>query len=188
MQAGGTQQGGLMASFSGLDVILDSNIPTTNGAGTNEDVILVLAKEDFILMESPIFARNPDVGSGNGLIRFEIFQHSAFLSKRYPKSASVISGTGLVASTFQEPCASGPSFVLVGDGSLLEGEGPLERAFHVGLRLPVTQPVNGVVSAQTLSDTSAQWKAANGSGISTAFPADTASSIAVSVKSRCVLA
>ena len=52
-------------------------------------------------MESPIFARvNADVGSGNGLIRFEIFQHSAFLSKRYPKSASVISGTGLAAPSF----------------------------------------------------------------------------------------
>src|SRR5262249_19944505 len=100
-QAGGTQNSGLMASFSGIDVILDANIPTANGAGTNEDVILILAREDFILMESPIFARvNPDVGSGNGLIRFEIFQHSAFLSKRYPKSASVISGTGLVAPTF----------------------------------------------------------------------------------------
>src|SRR5262249_52648153 len=68
-QAGGTQNSGLMASFSGIDVVLDANGATTNGAGTNEDVIIILAREDFILMESPIFARvNPDVGSGNAAI------------------------------------------------------------------------------------------------------------------------
>ena len=36
----------------------------------------------------------------SGLIRIEIFQYAAFLSKRYQKSASVISGTGLAAPSF----------------------------------------------------------------------------------------
>jgi hypothetical protein len=52
-------------------------------------------------MESPVFAKADDsVGSATGMVRFTIFQHSAFLWKRYPKSASVISGTGLAAPSF----------------------------------------------------------------------------------------
>jgi hypothetical protein len=41
-----------------------------------------------------------DVGSGNGLIRYQVFAHSQFLSKRYPKSITVISGSGLAAPSF----------------------------------------------------------------------------------------
>jgi hypothetical protein len=52
-------------------------------------------------MESPLFARvDEGVGSATGVIRYSLFQHTAFLSKRYPTSASVISGTGLVAPSF----------------------------------------------------------------------------------------
>jgi Phage capsid family len=100
-QAAGQNTGGFVSNLMGLNVVQDASIPTTLGASTNEDVILVLASEDFILLESPPFARvNEFVGSGTGAIRFELFSHSAFLSKRYPKSATVISGTGLAAPTF----------------------------------------------------------------------------------------
>lgn len=98
MQAAGAQDGGFVSNWAGLDVILDANVGTTYGAGTNEDEIYIVAMEDLYLAEGPLFSRVfEDVGSGNGLIRYQVFAYSAFLSKRYPKSISVISGTGLVA-------------------------------------------------------------------------------------------
>ena len=100
-QAAGSQSGGFVDNFAGLRVVLDNNIPTNLGAGTNEDRVIVLASEDFLLLEGPVFARTfEDVGSGTGMIRFDLFSHTAFLSKRYPASASVVSGTGLVSPVF----------------------------------------------------------------------------------------
>lgn len=100
-QAVGTQNGGFVNGFAGLQVIVDNNIGTAYGTGTNEDEIYVVALQDMYLMEGPLMARVWDsVGSGTGVIRYQVFSHSAFLSKRYPASISVLSGTGLVAPTF----------------------------------------------------------------------------------------
>lgn len=100
-QASGTQDNGFADTFAGLRVILDSNVGTTYGTGTNEDEIYVVARQDMYLAEGPLFSRVfEDVGSGNGLIRYQVFAYSAFLSKRYPGSITVISGTGLAAPTF----------------------------------------------------------------------------------------
>lgn len=100
-QAVGTQDGGFANGFAGLQVIIDNNVGTTYGTGTNEDEIYVVALQDLYLMEGPLMARVWDsVGSGTGVIRYQVFSHSAFLSKRYPASISVLSGTGLVAPTF----------------------------------------------------------------------------------------
>jgi hypothetical protein len=101
LQAAGTQDNGMLRSFSGLRVVIDPSIGITYGASTNEDEIYVVASNDLILMEGPLMARVfEDVGSGTGVIRYQVFAHSAFLSKRYPASITVISGTGLVAPTF----------------------------------------------------------------------------------------
>lgn len=101
MQAGGKQDKGFVTSFGGLKVIADPNIGTTYGASTNEDEVYVVASNDLILQEGPLMARVfEDVGSGSGNIRYQVFAHSAFLSKRYPKSITVVSGTGLVSPTF----------------------------------------------------------------------------------------
>ncbi len=97
-QAAGTQDNTMVTSMGGLRVILDANITITAGASTNEDKIYVLASSDFYLAEGPLFSRVfEDVGSGNGLIRYQIFAYSAFLGNRYPKSLCIISGTGLTA-------------------------------------------------------------------------------------------
>lgn len=100
-QAGGQQDMGFAYNIAGLRVLKDKNIGILYGAGTNEDEIYILASEDFLLMEGPLMARvHDDVGSGNGLIRYAVFAFSAFLSKRYPKGATVMSGTGLVTPAF----------------------------------------------------------------------------------------
>jgi len=101
MQAVGTQDQGFAQTLGGIEILQDPNITTAGGAGTNEDRIYVLAREDFILMEGPLMARVfDDVGSGTGVIRYQCFAFSSFLSNRYPKSLTIISGTGLVTPTF----------------------------------------------------------------------------------------
>ena len=90
-----------MNSFSGLRIVYDANIATNYGASTNEDEIYVVASPDLILQEGPLMAKvYEEVGSGTGTVRYQVFSFSAFLSKRYPASITVISGTGLVVPVF----------------------------------------------------------------------------------------
>lgn len=99
-QAAGAQDNGFTTNIAGLEPIKDRNVGTALGAGT-EDEVYVLSRQDFILMEGPLQTRVfEDVGSGTGTIRYQVFAHSAFLSNRYPKSLTIISGTGLIAPTF----------------------------------------------------------------------------------------
>lgn len=100
-QALGTQDMGFTETIAGLRVLRDNNITASYGASTNEDKIYVLASQDFLFAEGPLYAKvYEDVGSGTGTIRYQVFADSLFLSGRYPTSCSVIYGTGLVAPTF----------------------------------------------------------------------------------------
>jgi HK97 family phage major capsid protein len=100
-QGVGGQDGGFIQTVAGLRVIVDPNIATNYGAGTNEDEIYVVSLQDLILMEGPLYTRVfEEVGSGTGVIRYQVFGHSAFLGNRYPTAITAISGTGLVTPTF----------------------------------------------------------------------------------------
>jgi HK97 family phage major capsid protein len=89
-------------NLAGLDVVVDANLPTNQGAGTNEDVILVTRSSDLWLMEdAPVKTRTDEsVLSGNLTVRLQAWNYFAFTSERYSKSTAQISGTGLVAPTF----------------------------------------------------------------------------------------
>lgn len=94
-----TQQ--VVGNLQGLPVVTDPSIPTNLGAGTNEDVILVMKADDLLLYESSVRSRVlPDVGSGNLTVRLQVYGYLAFTAERYPKSISKITGTGLQAPTF----------------------------------------------------------------------------------------
>ncbi len=88
----------------GLPVITDANVITTNGAGSNEDVIIVGNTQEAHLWEQ-----------GNGeplLLRFEqpkaaeldltmiVYGYSAFTANRYPNAFALVGGTGLITPTF----------------------------------------------------------------------------------------
>lgn len=102
----GLVYGQIVGSLMGLPVITDASMPSTwsagaPGAGT-EDAILVARTPDFVLWEdAPMqfyFEQTPSTAPGQirlAVGRF-VFAHFA----RYPKSISVIGGTGLVAPTF----------------------------------------------------------------------------------------
>ena len=97
----GTQDGGFIQTLAGLEVLKDNNITTTAGSSTNADKVYILVSQDFLLAEGPLYAKvHEGVGSGTGAIRYTVFAHSAFLSKRYPTGAAISTGTGLAAPTF----------------------------------------------------------------------------------------
>ena len=100
-QAAGTQDGGVTGMIAGLPVVLDANIGTTYGTGTNQDEIYVVRAADMPLMEGPIRTRVMEqVLSGDLAVRLQLFNYSAFASERYAKSIAIISGTGLVSPSF----------------------------------------------------------------------------------------
>ena len=86
-------------------MIVDANIPTNLGAGTNEDTVLVYRAEDVWLLEdSPIKTRldeSSPAGTTNSLaVRLLVFNYFAYSSERYSKASAQITGTKLVPPTF----------------------------------------------------------------------------------------
>jgi HK97 family phage major capsid protein len=100
---GGVVSEGLVGSIQGLPIYVDANIPSTLGASTNEDRIIVVATPETYLYEEstgPFLETFPDVGSGTLTVRFRLHNYWAQINNRRPKAISVISGTGLAAPTF----------------------------------------------------------------------------------------
>lgn len=92
---------GPVGQLQGLPVYLDSNLPTTLGSGTNEDVIHVLRASDLLLYESPIRTRVlPDVGSGTLTVRLQVYGFIAFTAERHPESIVELGGTALAQPSF----------------------------------------------------------------------------------------
>jgi len=100
---GGVVAEGAVGSIQGLPVFTDANIPTTLGASTTEDRIIVAAVPELYLWEDqsgPYLETFRDVGSGSLTVRFRMHNYYAQAHARRPKAISVISGTGLVTPTF----------------------------------------------------------------------------------------
>ncbi|MFJ4365074.1 phage major capsid protein [Streptomyces chartreusis] len=91
----------VVGQMHGLPVVTDPSMPTTLGAGTNQDVIHVLRASDLLLYESGLRSRVlPEVGSSTLTVRLQVYGYLAFTAARYPKSVVEIGGTGLVAPSF----------------------------------------------------------------------------------------
>lgn len=97
----GGQDNGFTDDIAGLRVVRDNNITVLEGTSTNQDRVYVLASQDFYFAEGPMYSRiDESLGQVSGAVGINIFADSLFLSNRYPKSCSIISGTGLVAPSF----------------------------------------------------------------------------------------
>lgn len=97
----GVESQGFVGVIQGLPVFIDPNIPINLGAGTNEDRIIAARTDDVILYEGTPKAeafRETKADQLSVLIRF--YNYAALHASRYPKSISVIAGTGLVTPTF----------------------------------------------------------------------------------------
>jgi len=97
--AGAPQYPGIAGKLFGVPVVLDGNMPSNLGAGTNETRILAADFRDAILFGdsmAPAQLRFEDVLSGTLQVRLLVYGYSAFTAGRQPKAISVGSGTGLI--------------------------------------------------------------------------------------------
>jgi HK97 family phage major capsid protein len=88
----------------GLPVITDANVITTNGAGSNEDVIILGNTQEAHLFEQgsgePMMLRFEQPKAAELDVTMIVYGYSAFTANRYPNAFSLIGGTGLVTPTF----------------------------------------------------------------------------------------
>ena len=100
---GAVQYGNSGYTIAGLPVITDANVTTTNGAGSNEDVIIIGNLQESHLWESansPFMLRFEDVKSAELEVKVVVYGYSAYTANRYPNAFALIGGTGLVTPTF----------------------------------------------------------------------------------------
>jgi hypothetical protein len=89
-------------SILGLPIIVDANISTAQGAGTNQDTIFVVDLNEAHLWEeaaAPTYVTFEEP-SGKVAINIVLFGMSAFTAERYPKAIAQINGTGLATPSF----------------------------------------------------------------------------------------
>jgi hypothetical protein len=101
--AGGSAYGDMNRVLFGVPVVLDGNIPTNLGAGTNEDVIIGVTASELHLWEdpsAPLLIRAEQTAAGNLTVKLVVYGYSAFSAGRYPGAHGTIGGTGLVTPTF----------------------------------------------------------------------------------------
>lgn len=108
-QAGGTNFGvGYNAGIrgvlpNGLQVVVDNNIATNLGAGTNQDEIYVVASDECHLWEdanAPMFIRAEQTKAESLGVVLVVYGYFAYTFGRYTNGASKVSGTGLVSPSF----------------------------------------------------------------------------------------
>jgi HK97 family phage major capsid protein len=95
---------GRVGQVLGVPVLIDPSLPTNEGAGTNQDTIIVTRVEDLQLFEdynTPVHMKVfEQVLSAELAIRLQCFGYSAFTAERYPKATALIQGTGLTVPVF----------------------------------------------------------------------------------------
>jgi HK97 family phage major capsid protein len=91
-----------MANLLSGKVVLDRNISTALGGGTEDAIYGVDADECHLWEDSnaPLLIRAEQTGAGNLLVKFVVYGYSAFTAGRYPLATGDITGTGLAAPTF----------------------------------------------------------------------------------------
>ncbi len=83
----------------GLPIVIDANVPTNQGAGTNEDVIVVMRSSDLVLWEGGIRMRAlPETKAQTLTVVLQVYSYLAFSAARYPQS--VVKITALTPPTF----------------------------------------------------------------------------------------
>ena len=91
-------------TIAGLPVITDANVTTTNGAGNNEDVIIIGNTQESHLWEqgngAPMMLRFEQPKAAELDVTMIVYGYSAYTANRYPNAFALIGGTGLVTPTF----------------------------------------------------------------------------------------
>jgi len=88
---------------NGLRVIVDNNIGTGGGVGTNQDEIYVVASSECHLWEdpnAPVFIRAEQPLAHQLAVRLVLYGYFAYSFRRYTNGQQKIAGTGLVTPAF----------------------------------------------------------------------------------------
>lgn len=102
--SGSVEYGMSRYSIAGLPVVTDANITITNGAGANEDVIIIGNSQEIHLWEEgagqPMFLRFEQPKASELDVQMIVYGYSAYTWNRYPNAFALIGGTGLITPTF----------------------------------------------------------------------------------------
>lgn len=88
---------------NGMPVIVDNNIATNLGTGTNQDEIYVIASSECHLWEdpnAPVFIRAEQPLAHQLAVRLVLYGYFAYSFRRYTNGQQKIAGTGLVPPSF----------------------------------------------------------------------------------------
>lgn len=92
---------GVVGTLMDTPVLIDPAVPTNQGAGTDQDEIFVLRRQDQMVFESGLKAGVFQETYANQLSwLFRIYAYGAFTFGRYSAAIASISGAGLAAPTF----------------------------------------------------------------------------------------
>jgi hypothetical protein len=87
----------------GLEVIVDNNVVTGTGAGTNEDEIYVVPQSECHLWEddnAPMFIRAEQAKAANLGVLLVAYSYFAYTFGRYTNGMQKVGGTGLITPAF----------------------------------------------------------------------------------------
>lgn len=88
---------GVVGAIAGVPIVIDANMPTGFGAGTNQDRILLGRVKDTYLYEGALRTRAlVEILSGTLQVRLQTYNYVACIANRYPVALAAIDGTGLV--------------------------------------------------------------------------------------------
>lgn len=99
----GAYNNGIAGTLAGVPVILDANIATNLGAGTNEDRIYGVTASEIHLWEdpaAPVYIRAEQPAAASLGVLFVVYGYFAYTFSRYASAHGKISGTGLATPTF----------------------------------------------------------------------------------------
>lgn len=88
---------------NGVQVIVDNNIATNLGAGTNEDEVYIVNSSELHLWEdsgAPMFIRAEQPAAASLGVLLVVYGYAAYSFRRYTSGHQKIAGTGLVTPTF----------------------------------------------------------------------------------------
>jgi hypothetical protein len=88
---------------NGAPVIVDNNIVTNLGGGTNQDEVYVADRQECHLWEdpsAPVFIRAEQPAAASLGVLFVLYGYFAYTFGRYPGQNQKVTGTGLVTPTF----------------------------------------------------------------------------------------
>jgi HK97 family phage major capsid protein len=88
---------------NGMAAVVDNNVATNLGTGTNQDEMYVIATDECHLWEdpaAPVFLRAEQPAAANLGILMILYGYFAYSFRRYPTSFARITGTGLTTPVF----------------------------------------------------------------------------------------